>query len=63
MLDTPNPLPRSLTLALKLGRRREDPMGRLLDRPFETVDEDFDEFSLDDLHRQAGAGRIDVADL
>ena len=44
-------------------RRRDEPVRRPLDRPFETVDEDFDEVTLDDLHRRAGAGRIDVSDL
>lgn len=44
-------------------RQRDDRLRRRLDEPFETVDGDFDEVLLDDLRRQAGEGRIDVADL
>lgn len=59
MLDRRKPSARSLPPR----HRRDDGPRRPLDRPFETVDGDFDEISLDDLRRQAGAGRIDVADL
>lgn len=59
MIENQNPLSR-----FPMPRRRRGDRGRRpLDRPFETVDEDFDEVILDDLHRQANTGRIDVVDL
>lgn len=44
-------------------RGLEDRPGRPFHRPYETVEEDFDDFRLDDLRRQAETGAIDVADL
>lgn len=59
MLDSRKPSARSLPPR----HRRDDEARRPLDQPFEMVDGDFDDVSLDDLRRQAGEGRINVADL
>jgi len=56
-------LPPAEISALRRRRRRGDRIARPIDRPFESVDADFDDAPLDDLRRQAGTGRIEVADL